>query len=164
MNDRNALVRAWLTLVGTVGAFLVLQPALISFGVVRWADRITAQLLAFTLSLLGTPSFAEGTLVRSEIFSLEIIFECTAILPIVLFLAAVAATPSPRRAKLWALVWGLPAIGLFNLVRLVSLVYIGHLAPKYFETAHLFVWQPLTILFALGLWLAWVERRRANLL
>ncbi len=164
MNDRKALVRAWLTLVGTVGAFLVLQPALISFGVVRWANQITAQLLAFTFSLLGTPSFAEGTLVRSEIFSLEIIFECTAILPIVLFLAAVAATPSPTRAKLWALVWGLPAIGLFNLVRLVSLVYLGHLAPKYFETAHLFVWQPLTILFAIALWLVWVERRRASLL
>ncbi|MCL6642985.1 MAG: archaeosortase/exosortase family protein [Candidatus Bipolaricaulota bacterium] len=164
MNDRKALVRAWLTLFGAIGAFLVLQPALIAFGFVRWVNEMTAQLLAFTLSLFGTPSSAEGTIVRSEIFSLEIIFECTAILPIVLFLAAVAATPSPKRAKLWTFVWGLPAIVLFNLVRLVSLVYIGHLAPRAFETAHLLFWQPLTILFAIALWLVWVERRRARFL
>lgn len=153
-------MRAWLVLVGTIVAFLVLQPFLIYIGFVRWVNEITAQLLASTLSLLGTSSSVESTIVRSRFFSLEIIFECTAILPIVLFLAAVAATPTRTSARLLALAWGIPTIMLFNLVRLVSLVYIGRLAPKAFETAHLLVWQPLTILFALALWLLWLERRR----
>lgn len=152
------LVRAWLTLVGTIGAFLLLQPFLLFVGFIRWANEITAQLLAFALRLLGNTSSVEGSIVRSQIFSLEIIFECTAILPIVLFVAAVAATPSQTKAKLWALAWGLPAIVLFNIIRLVSLVYIGHLMPEAFETVHLFVWQPLMILFALALWLWWLER------
>lgn len=160
--NRSALVRAWLTLAGTIGTFLILQPFLFFIGFIRWTNEITAYLLAWTLTLFGNTSSAVGTLVRSEIFSLEIIFECTAILPMVLFLAAVAATPSPQRAKLWAFVWGLPAIVLFNLVRLVGLVYIGYLAPRAFETVHLLVWQPLTILFAVALWLVWVERVRAR--
>ena len=156
------LVRAWCVLVGTIVAFLVLQPLLIYIGFVRWANEITAQLLAFALRLLGSPSSASGTSVRSQLFSLEIVFECTAILPIVLFVAAVAATPSQKKSKFVALAWGLPAIIIFNLVRLVSLVYIGHLAPQAFDMVHLLVWQPLTILFSLALWLLWVERRRAH--
>lgn len=159
---QRPLVRAWLVLLGTIGMFLVLQPFLIYSGFVRWANEITARLVAFSLSLLGNPSSAEGTLVRSESFALEIIFECTAILPIVLFIAAVAATPSQTHAKLWALAWGLPAIVIFNLIRLVSLVYIGHRMPRAFETVHVMIWQPLVILFALALWLLWVERSRAT--
>lgn len=160
--QHRALVRAWLVLIGTIIAFLALQPFLIHIGFVRWANEITAQLLALALTLLGNSSYTEGTLVRSQFFSLEIIFECTAILPIVLFVAALAATPTNTIAKLWALGWGLPAIVIFNLVRLISLVYIGRFAPQAFDTVHLLVWQPLTILFALALWLLWVERGRAR--
>lgn len=163
MIRNRALVQAWLVLGGTILAFVVLQPFLIYIGFVRWANEITAQLLAFALRLLGNTSSVEGTIVRSQIFSLEIIFECTAILPIVLFVAAVAATPSRTKAKLLAFLWGLPLIVLFNLIRLVSLVYIGHLMPEAFETVHLFVWQPLMILFALALWLWWIERLRLHL-
>ncbi len=159
---QRPLVRAWLVLLGTILAFLVLQPLLIHIGFVRWANEITAQLLALALRLLGNPSSAEGTLVRSELFSLEIIFECTAILPIVLFISAVAATPFEAKAKLWALAWGLPAIVIFNLIRLVSLVYIGHLMPRVFETVHVMIWQPLVILFAVALWFVWLERSRAK--
>lgn len=162
MNRNRSLVRAWVTLAGAIGAFVVLQPLLIYLGFVRWANELTAQLLAFALGLLGTSSSVEGAVVRSQIFSLEIIFECTAVLPIVLFVAAVAATPTVSKAKLWALVWGVPSLVLFNLVRLVSLVYIGRLAPQIFDTVHVLIWQPLTILFGLALWLLWVERQRAR--
>lgn len=159
---QRAVIRAWLVLIGVIGVFLILQPFLIYAGFIPWANAMTANLLAFALSLLGTASHAEGTLVRSEIFSLEIIAECTAILPIVLFLAAVVATPSSKKTKLWALTWGVPAVLLFNLIRLVSLIYLGALMPTAFETVHLLVWQPLTILFALALWLLWADRLRTR--
>jgi archaeosortase B (VPXXXP-CTERM-specific) len=154
----RAVIRAWLVLIGVIGVFLILQPFLIYTGFIPWANAMTAHLLAFALSVLGTASRAEGTVVRSEVFSLEIIAECTAILPIVLFLAAVVATPSAKKTKLWALSWGVPVILLFNLIRLVSLIYLGALMPRAFETVHVLVWQPLTILFALALWLLWAER------
>lgn len=153
-----------MTLLGVIGGFILLQPFLFFVGFIQWANEMTAQLLALALRLLGHSSYAEGAVMRSELFSLEIVFECTAILPLVLFVAVVAATPSQAKAKFWALVWGLPALVLFNLVRLVSLVYLGHFMPRAFETAHLFVWQPLIVLFALALWLLWVERQRARLL
>lgn len=159
-DKRRALVQAWAVLFGTIAAFLLVQPFLIYGGFTRWANLLTAQMLAGALRLLGAGGHAEESLVRSEIFSIEIIFECTAILPIVLFLAAVAATPAAHKSKIWALVWGVPTMVLLNLIRLVSLVYIGALIPRAFEAVHLLVWQPLTILFALGLWLLWTERTK----
>lgn len=157
------VVRAWLILAGTIASFLLLQPFLIYSGVIHGANVITAYMLAFALWLLGAGGQAEGTAVYSELFSLEIIAECTAILPIIVFLAAVLATPASKRDKVWALAVGLLAIMLFNLMRLVSLVYIGYLAPEAFKTVHLLVWQPLIILFSIVLWLLWVERLRAPL-
>lgn len=158
--EQRPLWRSWLILAGTIVGFLLLQPFLIFSGFIAWANRLTAQLLATTLWLLGADGQAESTHVRSELFSLEIVAECTAIVPLVIFSAAVFATPAPTKIKLWALLWGLPAIKLFNLLRLVSLTYIGYLAPRSIESVHLLVWQPLVLLFSIGLWLWWAERLR----
>ncbi|MCS6936557.1 MAG: archaeosortase/exosortase family protein [Candidatus Bipolaricaulota bacterium] len=159
----RSLVRSWLVLGATIGGFLLVQPFLIYIGFVSWANHLTAQMLAGLLRLLGAGGSAEGAYVRSEFFSLEIVAECTAILPIVIFLGAVWATPATTRSRWSAVLMGVPAIVLFNLVRLVSLIYIGYLAPRWIETVHLLVWQPLVILFSVGLWLWWAERWRTAL-
>lgn len=158
----RAVVRAWLVLAGTIAAFLLIQPLLLYVGFIHWANGVTAQALAFALWLLGAGGHAEGPLVHSELFSLEIIAECTAILPIVIFAAAVFAASATRREKTWAFALGLPALVFVNLIRLVSLVYIGQIAPKTFDTVHLLIWQPLIILFSVALWLLWMERVRVR--
>lgn len=157
------LLRSWFILAGIIGGFLLLQPFLVYTGIISWVNNLTAQLLAGVLRLLGAGGAAQGTHVRSELFSLEIVAECTAVLPVVIFLGAVWATPATARSRWGALLWGLPAIVLFNLFRLLSLIYIGHLAPRWVESVHLLVWQPLVILFSVGLWLWWAERRRKAL-
>lgn len=157
------LWRSWLVLAGTIGGFLLAQPFLIYVGFIEWANRLTAQMLAGLLWLLGVGGIAEGARVRSDVFSLEIVAECTAILPIVIFLGALWATPATARARWSAVLVGIPLIVLFNLLRLVSLIYIGHLAPRWVETVHLLIWQPLVILFSVGLWLWWAERWRRAL-
>lgn len=158
--EYRPILRSWGILAGTIGSFLLLQPFLIYSGAIPWINRLTAQMLAGILWLLGAGGAAEGTHVRSELFSLEIVAECTPILPIVIFLGAVWATPARRSSRLWTLAWAVPAMVLFNLLRLLSLIYLGYLAPRWVESVHLLVWQPLMILFAMGLWLWWAERLR----
>lgn len=162
LSAHRALLRAWLILVGTLATFLLIQPFLIYVGFMEWANAITAQMLAFVLWLLGAEGQAQGPVVYSDLFPVEIVAECTAILPVVIFLAAVLATPqTTTRGRSWAFVVGVPAIVVFNLIRLVSLMYIGYLMPKAFETVHLLIWQPLMIIFSIALWLLWAERLRA---
>ncbi|MCZ7625613.1 MAG: hypothetical protein M5R38_07025 [Candidatus Methylomirabilis sp.] len=45
-----------------------------------------------------------------------------------------------------------------NLIRVVSLMYIGRYFPSFFETAHLLIWQSVIIFCALLIWLYWTVR------
>ncbi len=157
--QRNGLiVRAWAVFALMIGLFTTLLLVLnLSTNFDEWLNRATAVMLAGALWLLGAGGQTAGTIVTSKIFSAEIITECTAIFPIMIFLAAVIAYPSGLKRKLWGIALGLPAILFVNLIRLVSLFYIGYWFPSVFETAHLLVWQSLIIFFAVLFWLIWVE-------
>ena len=119
-----------------------------------WA--LTARLLAASLTLIGLEGRAEGTLVTSSIYSAEIIWECTGVTPILVFVAAVAAYPSVWHRKVYGVLLGVPALLVINQVRLVSLFYVGHWFPEFFDTAHLLVWQSLIIFFTVMVWVVWM--------
>ena len=44
-----------------------------------------------------------------------------------------------------------------NIVRVISLFYIGQWSPGAFEWAHLYLWQVLIMLDALIVWLIWIQ-------
>ncbi|MCS7197290.1 MAG: hypothetical protein NZ930_01165 [Candidatus Bipolaricaulota bacterium] len=110
--QRNKLIiRAWTVFALVIGAFTTLLFFLNLYtGFEAWLNCITALMLAGALWLLGANGQAVGTVVTSKIFSAEIITECTAIFPLMIFLAAVIAYPSGWRKKLWGIVLGAPAI------------------------------------------------------
>jgi exosortase H (IPTLxxWG-CTERM-specific) len=157
--QRNGVIlRAWTVFAAMIALFTTLLLVLNLYtGFDDWLNAFTAQMLAGALWLLGAGGQAVGTIVTSKVFSAEIITECTAIFPLMIFLAAVIAYPSRWKQKLWGIVLGVPAIVFVNLIRLVSLFYIGYWFPSVFETAHLLVWQSLIIFFAVLFWLVWVE-------
>jgi archaeosortase B (VPXXXP-CTERM-specific) len=157
--QRNSLIiRAWAVFALMIGLFTTLLLVLNLYtNFDEWLSAFTAQMLAGALWLLGAGGQTAGTVVTSKIFSAEIITECTAIFPIMIFLAAVIAYPSGWKKKLWGIALGVPAILVVNLIRLVSLFYIGYWFPTVFEAAHLLVWQSLIIFFAVLFWLVWVE-------
>ena len=118
----------------------------------------TAQWTSAGLNLLGTSTRVSGTILSSDGFAIDITAECTAVGPLVLFTGAVLAYPSGLRAKSIGIAAGLVALTLINLVRLISLFLLGLVYPQHLETAHLLVWQTAIILFAIMLWLFWVNR------
>ena len=52
---------------------------------------------------------------------------------------------------------GIAAVQLLNVVRVISLFYIGQWNRDVFEWAHLYVWQALIMLDVLVVWLVWVR-------
>jgi exosortase H (IPTLxxWG-CTERM-specific) len=120
------------------------------------ATRWTAETTAWALSLLGAAGRTEGTIVYSSVFAIDVILECTAIFPVALYFSAVVATPDSITSKLVGLAVGIPAILLLNLIRLVSLCYIGYWFPESFDTAHHLVWQSLIVFFTALVWIGWV--------
>lgn len=117
-----------------------------------------ASVSALALNLLSLKVTASGPILRVEGFAAQIGDVCTGIFVVAVYLAAVLAYPSRAGEKLKGLLLGASTILLLNLIRVISLIYIGRFFPALFEPAHLVVWQSLIIFSALLVWLYWTER------
>ncbi len=76
---------------------------------------------------------------------------------VIILFAAIFAFPAPFKNKVIGFVAGFFAIQLLNLVRIISLYYLGQWNYTAFEWFHLYLWQALIILDALVVWLIWLR-------
>jgi exosortase H (IPTLxxWG-CTERM-specific) len=121
-----------------------------------------AKLSNAILHWFGQASVVSGATIRSPQFSITIKRGCDALEPSWLFCAAVLAFPAPWQRRLPGIALGVAAILGLNLVRIVSLYFLGIHLPSFFETMHLEVWPVIFILVALLLWIGWISWSRKN--
>ncbi len=117
-----------------------------------------ARLTSLVLNLFGNRTQVVGHTVVSSRFNVEVITACTGLYTVTVFLSAVIAYPSRFLAKFIGVGYCIVGISLLNVIRLVSLFYIGVYFPSFLERAHLLIWQSLIIVFSLFLWLLWAEK------
>lgn len=117
-----------------------------------------AQSTGAILNALGTGVQVDGTLVSSADFSMIIVNECTGIVSMIILLCAVFPYPCKINRKLLGIAIGMPSLFLLNLIRMVTLFYIGTFLPSFFETTHILVWQSLMILAVIAIWFIWTEK------
>lgn len=117
--------------------------------------RISAEIMQF----FDSDVTSSGIIIRSlsSGFSVEIRAGCNGVEAVIILFAAVFAFPAPWKHKIVGFVAGFFAIQALNLVRIVSLFYIGQWSFTAFKWAHLYVWQALIILDALVVWLIWLR-------
>jgi exosortase/archaeosortase family protein len=145
-----------------VGILIFIYSRLVTSSPFHGFMAFTAQITGYMLNITGRGVNVEDTVVSSSQFAFQIVDLCTAVMPMMIFTAAVLSYPSRLKEKLLGLIIGLAGIFLINQIRLVSLFYIGIYLPDIFEAAHLLVWQSLMILLAIGLWLLWVYKYVRN--
>jgi len=126
--------------------------------------QVNAMLSNSILHWFGQASTVAGTTIHSPQFSITIKRGCDALEPSWLFCAAVLAFPATWRRRLPGMLIGVTAILALNLVRIVSLYFVGIHLPGLFETMHLEVWPVVFILVALLLWIRWISWNRTTLL
>ena len=117
-----------------------------------------ARMAGFVLHLVDASVSVTGRTIVGR-FSLEIIRSCDAIEVNILFASAVLACPARATKKALALVLGLAALVLVNLLRITSLYYVGLYRMAWFETVHLELW-PLGMVgmaaISFVLWARWL--------
>jgi exosortase/archaeosortase family protein len=123
-------------------------------GVQHALARVTGGLL----HVLGHRTVVAGSTVSSDLFGITVVTACTGLFTTGLFLIAVVAYPTGWRSKLIGAGLGVTGIFLLNVVRLVSLYYIGVHLPGFLDPAHQLIWQSVLIVFAVALWLLWAGR------
>ena len=154
-----ALVKGVLIFAGCIVAFMLIRTWLLDDEALAGFFVFTAGATGFVLNLFGAWVQMDGTLIHSPDFAMRIVSECTGIIPMAIYLSAVIAYPCAIKQKAIGAALGIAAIAVLNLVRTVSLFFIGsHLSSGFFDTAHMLIWQPVMILAAIVIWLLWVEK------
>jgi len=124
--------------------------------------RANAYISSAILNFLGQSCHVVDTTIRSPQFAITIKRGCDALEPSWLFCAAVLAYPATWSRRLLGMSIGVTVILALNLVRIVSLYFLGIHLPRFFETMHLEIWPVIFILVALLLWIRWITTGRPN--
>ncbi|HWP42776.1 MAG TPA: exosortase H [Blastocatellia bacterium] len=134
----------------------------VRFGVIEPYTEFLAESVAAIINLFGAGATAEGALVRSPEFSINIAMGCDGIEAASLFLAGVLAFPTSWRARLMGLALGIPLIQTINLARLVGLYYAGIFMPAIVDEVHVYVAQTIVILISTAILIFWLDRFAAR--
>jgi len=117
-----------------------------------------ARTAAIVLNVLGEDVSVVGTEIRSPRFAVNIENGCNGVETALLFGSAVLAFPASWRRRLAGLALGFASIQAINLVRVVSLFWIGTHRPALFSASHTVLWQSAVVLCGVLLFLLWASR------
>jgi exosortase H (IPTLxxWG-CTERM-specific) len=112
------------------------------------------------LNVLGEKAEVSGTEIRSSSFGVNIENGCNGVETGLLFGAAVLAFPARWSRRFIGLIVGFLAIQVLNLVRVITLFWIGLHRPALFSSSHTVIWQSVVVLFGVLLFLLWASRER----
>jgi exosortase H (IPTLxxWG-CTERM-specific) len=147
--------------------FLLLQATLFGLELTPWVQRWFVVPWTNTLAAISAELvkfFDPGVLATGKVlqsasngFAVSIEAGCNGVEATIVLVAAILAFPSTWKRKLIGLAAGIVAVQGLNIVRVISLFYLGQWNFDVFEWAHLYVWQALIMLDVLIVWLLWVR-------
>lgn len=120
---------------------------------------LLADVSGFLIKLWDDGVVTQDIVIRSveNGFAVAIAPGCDGIEAVIILVAAIVAFPSPWKHKLVGIAIGFVCIQALNLVRIISLFYLGQWNRTAFDWFHLYIWQALIILDALVVWLIWLK-------
>jgi len=142
-----------------VGLFTleILQP--VEKHVILPFTSFIADISVWIIQFFDDDVIARANVIKDSVsgFGVRIERGCNGVEAMIILFAALFAFPAPLKNKLMGLLVGFFAIQGLNLVRIVSLFYLGQWNQVAFEWFHLYLWQALIIMDALVVWLIWLR-------
>lgn len=90
-------------------------------------------------------------------FSVSIQAGCNGVEAALILVAAILAYPTSWKAKVIGVFVGFLSVQALNILRIISLFYLGKWNTQAFEWAHLYIWQTLIMLDVLIVFLVWLK-------
>lgn len=117
--------------------------------------RISANLIAFY-----DPHVAvSGNILQSTTnsFAISVRAGCNGVEAAVILIAAMLAFPAGWKHRVIGILAGVTVVQLLNIVRVISLFYLGQWSMKAFDWAHFYLWPALIMLDVLIVWMIWIR-------
>ncbi|MDP9115533.1 MAG: exosortase H [Acidobacteriota bacterium] len=106
----------------------------------------------------GGHASRDGAILRAPGgFGVEMRDGCNAVNVTVLLWSAVLAFPASWKRKALGLAAGSAIIQALNIVRFISLFYLGQYSMTWFDFAHIYLWESLLVLDTLVVFWLWVK-------
>ncbi|BAO44968.1 exosortase H [Thiolapillus brandeum] len=118
-----------------------------------------ASLSAWLVKLFDDGVIAYGNVIRDQVSGFAVAIEagCNGVEATIVLVAAMLAMPAPWKLKLMGIGTGFLAIQSMNLLRIITLFYLGQWNKTAFDWAHLYIWQALIMLDVLIVFLIWLR-------
>ncbi len=151
--------RAVLGFVARFAAAWVIALVAVAFipGIERWAVRATVASLSLVLRALSIHAIVEGVDIQLARGSLDIVPDCTPLMPTIALWAALLAFPSSARWKAAGALVGAAALWIYDLVRVLAMMAVIAWRPTWFDFVHVYLWQSVTVIVVFGLFLLWLK-------
>jgi exosortase H (IPTLxxWG-CTERM-specific) len=147
--------------------FLALQVLLLGIELLRPVQQhlvlpwtaLLAQACATLVTTIDAQAAAVGKVLWNPQTGFGVSIEpgCNGVEACITLLAAIVAFPATWRHRAWGLMIGFVAIQGLNVVRVISLFYLGQWNDAVFRVAHGYLWQGLIMLDVLIVWLLWIR-------
>ena len=127
------------------------------------ADVSTAVILPFDETVI-----AQGRILRDATtgFAVSIAAGCNGVEAAIVLIAGIVAFPASIQHKVIAILAGFLFVQALNIVRIISLFYLGQWNYTVFEWFHLYLWPVLIMLDVLvvfAIYLQWLGKRHPEL-
>lgn len=148
--------------------FLILSYALLYFLPPGIKEKLTAltttgtvylgKALFLKVNVLPTPiNWPWGDLITVDGYRINIVFDCTALNYLFIFMAGVIAYPAERKEKLYGLFIGLPFIIFLNFFRIVFIAWFGAHFPAQVDFVHRVFWEWTFFFAVIAVWWGWIS-------
>jgi exosortase H (IPTLxxWG-CTERM-specific) len=155
--SRGAAVRFLVTFGLLAGAFYAVALWLPFEGVFYIYLEANARIVNALLRALAQNTHVNGLTVLSTQYAISVRRGCDGLEPAWIFCSAVLAYPARARRKAMIIPVGVALIFAANLVRILSLYFIGARLPAFFPIAHLELWPAAFMVLIIAIWLHWVR-------
>lgn len=107
------------------------------------------------LNIFGQNTHVSEVTIQSPQFAIAIRRGCDAVEPTWLLCAAILSFPASWRHKILGMLAGIILLQVLNLIRIVTLYWIGVHLPAFFNSAHMEIWPTVFIIVAIALFVVW---------
>jgi len=118
-----------------------------------------AQISTWLIQIFDDQVISNGIILQhlENGFSVSIESGCNGVEALMILASAMLVFPAPWFFKLQGIIIGFIAVELLNIVRIISLFYLGQWSLVAFEWAHLYIWEALIMLDVLIIFLCWLK-------
>ncbi len=153
----NRFLLIFLGVLLTLFSLEMLAP--VQAAVIHPFTSLLAKISAFLTTFFDQDVVSEGRLLIDQPsgFAVSIESGCNGVEATIVLIAAVLAFPAPWRARITTIIAGFFAIQALNIVRIISLFYLGQWNEEIFAFSHLYLWPALIMLDVLLVFLVYLH-------